>query len=62
MAEFTSDHLLGHFRADSPKCDRAVPPHPGLTLRDDVLPALGLRVGEAVGRPGVNRTALTRVC
>ena len=22
------------------------PPHPGLTLRDDVLPALGLQVGE----------------
>ena len=23
------------------------PPHPGLTLRDDILPALHLRVGEA---------------
>ena len=23
------------------------PPHPGLTLRDDILPALNLQVGEA---------------
>jgi plasmid maintenance system antidote protein VapI len=23
------------------------PPHPGLTLRDDILPALGLQVGQA---------------
>ena len=23
------------------------PPHPGLTLRDDILPALSLQVGEA---------------
>ena len=26
------------------------PPHPGLTLRDDVLPALGLTVTEAAGQ------------
>jgi plasmid maintenance system antidote protein VapI len=25
------------------------PPHPGLTLRDDILPALNLQVGEAAG-------------
>ena len=24
------------------------PPHPGLTLRDDILPALNLQVGEDV--------------
>ncbi len=26
------------------------PPHPGLTLRDDVLPALNLQVSEAVAQ------------
>lgn len=26
------------------------PPYPGLTLRDDVLPALGRQVGQAVAR------------
>jgi len=35
------------------------PPHPGLTLRDDVLPALGLRVGEAAAQLGVDRTTLS---
>jgi hypothetical protein len=29
------------------------PSHPGLTLRDDVLPALGLQVGEAATQLGV---------
>jgi len=29
------------------------PPHPGLTLRDDVLPALNLQVGEAAAQLGV---------
>ena len=37
------------------------PPHPGLTLRDDVLPALGLQVGEAAGQLGVDRTTLSKV-
>lgn len=37
------------------------PPHPGLTLRDDVLPALGLRVTQAAGQLGVSRVALSRV-
>ncbi|MGA0706367.1 MAG: helix-turn-helix transcriptional regulator, partial [Steroidobacteraceae bacterium] len=32
------------------------PPHPGLTLRDDILPALGLQVGEAAAQLGVDRT------
>ena len=26
------------------------PPHPGLTLRDDILPALNLQVGEAAAQ------------
>ena len=26
------------------------PPHPGLTLREDILPALGLQVGEAAAQ------------
>ncbi len=37
------------------------PPHPGLTLRDDVLPALGLNVTQAAGQLGVSRVALSRV-
>lgn len=37
------------------------PPHPGLTLRDDVLPALGLNVTEAAQQLGVSRVALSRV-
>ncbi len=36
------------------------PPHPGLTLRDDVLPALGLNVTEAAAQLGVSRVALSR--
>ena len=37
------------------------PPHPGLTLRDDVLPALGLTVTEAAVQLDVSRVALSRV-
>jgi addiction module HigA family antidote len=37
------------------------PSHPGLTLRDDVLPALGLSVTEAAEQLGVDRTTLSRV-
>lgn len=37
------------------------PPHPGLTLRDDVLPALELSVTEAATQLGVSRVALSRV-
>lgn len=37
------------------------PPHPGLTLRDDVLPALGLNVTQAAQQLGVSRVALSRV-
>lgn len=37
------------------------PPHPGLTLRDDVLPALNLQVGEAALQLGVDRTTLSKV-
>jgi addiction module HigA family antidote len=37
------------------------PPHPGLTLRDDVLPALGLTVGGAASQLGVDRTTLSKV-
>ena len=37
------------------------PPHPGLTLRDDVLPALGLTVTVAAAQLGVSRVALSRV-
>lgn len=37
------------------------PPHPGETLREDVLPALGLSVTQAAQQLGVSRVALTRV-
>ena len=37
------------------------PPHPGLTLRDDVLPALGLTVTEAAQQLDVARVTLSRV-
>ena len=37
------------------------PPHPGLTLRDDVLVALNLQVGEAAAQLGIDRTTLSRV-
>ncbi len=37
------------------------PPHPGLTLRDDVLPELGLSVTEAAEQLGVARVTLSRV-
>ncbi len=37
------------------------PPHPGLTLRDDVLPALGLTVTEAASQLGVARVTLSRM-
>ena len=37
------------------------PPHPGETLREDVLPALGLTVTEAARQLGVTRAALSRV-
>ena len=36
------------------------PPHPGLTLRDDVIPALGLSVTAAAEQLGVSRVALSR--
>ena len=37
------------------------PPHPGETLRDDVLPALGLTVTQAAEELGINRVTLSRV-
>ena len=37
------------------------PPHPGETLRDDVLPALSLSVTDAAVQLGVTRAALSRV-
>jgi antitoxin HigA-1 len=37
------------------------PSHPGLTLRDDILPTLGLTVTEAAQQLVVSRVALSRV-
>ena len=38
-----------------------IPPHPGETLREDVIPALGLTVTQAAAQLGVTRAALSRV-
>lgn len=37
------------------------PPHPGESLRDDVLPALGLSVTQAAVQLDVSRVTLSRV-
>jgi antitoxin HigA-1 len=37
------------------------PPHPGLTIREDVLPELGLTVTDAATQLGVSRVALSRM-
>ena len=37
------------------------PRHRGLTLRDDILPALNLQVSEAAAQLGVDRTTLSKV-
>ena len=37
------------------------PPHPGETLREDILPALGLSVTEVAEQLGVARPTLSRV-
>lgn len=37
------------------------PPHPGATLREDVLPAFGRSVTDAAAQLGVTRPALSRV-
>lgn len=37
------------------------PPHPGETLKEDILPALQLSVTEAAAQLGVSRVALSRV-
>jgi addiction module HigA family antidote len=37
------------------------PPHPGLTLRDDILPELNLQVSEVAAQLGVDRTTLSKV-
>ncbi|TCV79108.1 HigA family addiction module antitoxin [Sulfurirhabdus autotrophica] len=37
------------------------PPHPGETLKEDILPALDLTVTEAAAQLGVTRAAFSRV-
>ncbi len=37
------------------------PPHPGETIREDVLPALGITVTEAARQLGVARVTLSRL-
>jgi len=38
-----------------------IPPHPGATLREDVLPALGLTETQAAQQLGIKPSALSRV-
>ena len=37
------------------------PPHPGATLGEDILPALGLTVTDAARQLGIPRPALPRI-
>jgi addiction module HigA family antidote len=37
------------------------PPHPGESIREDILPALGITVTEAAGQLGVARVTLSRL-
>lgn len=37
------------------------PPHPAETIREDILPALGLTVTEAAKQLGVNRVTFSRL-
>ena len=37
------------------------PPHPGESIREDILPALGITVTQAAGQLGVSRVTLSRV-
>ena len=37
------------------------PPHPGETIREDILPALGITVTEAARQLGVARVTLSRL-
>ena len=37
------------------------PPHPGVTLREDILPALGLTVTAAAAQLGITPAAFSRV-
>lgn len=37
------------------------PPHPGETIREDIIPALGLSVAKAARELGVSRVALSRL-
>lgn len=40
---------------------KMAPTHPGAILRDDVLPALGMKVSEAARQLGVTRQTLHRI-
>ena len=37
------------------------PPHPGLIIKEDVLPGLGMGVKEAANQLGITRATLSRV-
>jgi addiction module HigA family antidote len=37
------------------------PPHPGLTIKEDILPALGMTVIDAANQLGVSRSLFSRV-
>ena len=49
-----------HGAGETTMVNMSNPPLPGLTLRDDVLPVLGLTVTEAAEQLGVSRVTLSR--
>lgn len=38
------------------------PPHPGSTIKDDILPELALTITEAAGALGISRKTLSAIC
>jgi addiction module HigA family antidote len=52
---------FGSGRLDKSSGRMQSPPHPGVTLRDDVLPSLGLTVGQAAAALDVAQPALSSV-
>lgn len=37
------------------------PPHPGVLIRDDILPELGISIGTAAQQLGISRVTLSRI-
>ena len=61
MATLPTMPIMPTNEAKALRCRMYCPPHPSLTLRDDILPALGLTVSKASQQLGVARVSLSRV-